>query len=154
MANGKQPAVRLRPDGEGVQFTPFGMAQLGHAEFEEGMPIAGASPKTLLRELGEAGAETIIQTQQIGGLETHTVRARPSHAEVGVAKALRDGQMPDPQKWRPGEVVKAAKARIKELRAFLREAKKAEKELKELERLVDAAKKPLAAVRDLRRTAG
>lgn len=56
----------------------------------------------------------------------------------------------------PNQVVRAAKARVKELRAFLRASatavKKAEKELRELERLVSAAKRPLAPVRDIRRS--
>lgn len=52
----------------------------------------------------------------------------------------------------PNQIVRAAKARIKELTAFLRAAKKAEKELNELKRLVAAAKRPLAPVRDIRRS--
>ena len=54
----------------------------------------------------------------------------------------------------PRGVVKAAKARVRAIRAELRNMKALQKELAELERLIQAAKKPLAAVRDIRRSAG
>ena len=50
---------------------------------------------------------------------------------------------------RPGNLIKAAKARIRDIRAELRNKKRLERELAELERLVAAAKKPLAAVRPI-----
>jgi hypothetical protein len=46
-------------------------------------------------------------------------------------------------------VVRAAKARAKDIRSELRHMKALEKELAELERLIAAAQKPVAAVRPI-----
>jgi len=63
-----------------------------------------------------------------------------------------------PTKLRPGDILKMAQARVREIRVELREHKRLEKELAELERLIAAAKAtPLAAVRPInpaRRTGG
>lgn len=51
---------------------------------------------------------------------------------------------------RPADVVKAAKARAKEIRAELKAMRKLQKELAELDRLIAAAKqKPVALVRNI-----
>lgn len=127
------PPVRLRPDDEGVQFTPFGLVPLGEARLDTGM-MGSALPPT-----------------------DDQVPARPAAARhllpASVAPAAPSSATPSAP-LTPGALLKQAKGRIKELRAFLRTAKKAELELKELERLVAAAKKPLAPVRDIRRSAG
>lgn len=52
----------------------------------------------------------------------------------------------------PRDVVRAAKARIKEIKSELRNHGALKRELAELERLVQAAKKPVASVRELRRS--
>lgn len=52
----------------------------------------------------------------------------------------------------PRDVVRAAKARIKDIKAELRTHAALKRELAELERLVAAAKKPVATVRELRRS--
>ena len=49
----------------------------------------------------------------------------------------------------PGAVLKAAKARVAQIRAELRNMKRLQKELGELERLITAAKKPVAIVRNI-----
>jgi hypothetical protein len=121
----------LRPAGEGFQVTPFGMFALDTAT-----PVGGEMHGAAVhRPVIEAHGETVQQPRALAAPQ-----ARPA---LPIA----------PFDSSPRGVVRAAKARIKELRTFLREAKKAEKELRELERLVAAAKKPLAPVRDIRRTA-
>lgn len=54
---------------------------------------------------------------------------------------------------RPGDVLRAAKARVKEIRVELRHHARLERELVELERLIAAATKPPASVTRLSRTA-
>ena len=126
------PPVRLRPENEGVQFTPFGVVPLGEAHIATGQ-MGSALP--------------VAEPERRPPVVVHHAMERPEPASL----PCDDRSGFDAS---PGGVIKAARARIKELRAFLRSAKKAEKELRELERLVAAAKKPLASVRDIRRSAG
>lgn len=73
-------------------------------------------------------------------------RAGMSMHAVAAAVAAIDGS--------PRGVIRAAKARVKAIRSELKHMKALQKELAELERLIAAAKQPLAAVRDIRRSAG
>lgn len=59
-------------------------------------------------------------------------------------------QRPTPAKIGPGDIVRAAKRRCKELRAEIREMRRLEKEYEQLRRLIAAAEgKPSAAVRSI-----
>jgi len=137
--DGPQAPERLRPDGEGVQFTPFGIVPIGEATFSDGAPLGSQLPprEQAPTRVAQAEPQRRVLEQVDRAIADTSARIVP-RSTTGVS---------------PASVVKAAKSRVKELRAFLREAKKAEKELRELERLIAAAKKPLAPVREIRRSA-
>lgn len=138
--------MQLRHGGEGTQLTPFGFQSLD---------LAAPAPNADLH------ASVVPVAQTAPGLDAFIAAemARRAPVSAPAAAAPEHYAQPAPTKSfgsvSPATVVKSAKARIKELRAFLRTAKKAEKELKELERLVAAAKRPLAPVESIRkRTTG
>lgn len=136
------PPVRLRPENEGVQLTPFGAVPLGEAHIDTGM-MGSAPPLVPATDFGFLHQARVAEHVS-GALPPSRMMSIDGHPGVQVRGY-----------GSPREVVKAARARIKELRAFMREAAKAKKELTELERLVAAAKgKQLAPVRDIRRSTG
>lgn len=142
--------VLVHAPNEGVQYTPFGAFPLDTAT-----PLYSGDFAPSVAPKHQVEAKTDVE-----GLDEY-IRRRMQIADAPapvVQSASRQDVTRDTSTTAmalsPANVVKAAKSRIKELRAFLRQAKKAEKELRELERLVDAAKKPLAAVRDIRRSTG
>jgi hypothetical protein len=97
-------------------------------------------------------------TQALGGGQPK--RNPPSAQDVAVvargpvvadrARTTKD-TAPVPQNGSPGAVVKAAKARAKEIRVDLKRMRGLQKELAELERLLKAAREKPAKVQPLRR---
>lgn len=125
-----QLPVKLR-EVAGFQSTPFGMFDLSVAPPPPNAEISPSAPPQLLTETTPAPAP-IVATAPI------VAEHAPQRSKVIPADS-------------PRAVVKAAKARIKELRAELRRMQALQKELAELERLVKAAReKPKSPVRALR----
>ncbi len=114
------------PEGRGFQFTPYGFTELGDASGATALP-QDFSPAFVDKNLPAAPAPA----------------SKTVTAEKIEPKPLR------PSLTGPREVVRAAKARAKDIRAELRHMKALQKELTELERLIAAAKKPVAAVRPI-----
>jgi hypothetical protein len=75
----------------------------------------------------------------------------PPAATVPLA-AQRKPQKPVKPGFGPGQVVRSAKERIRVIKAELKHHEALKRELAELERLVSAAKRPVAIVRDIRRS--
>lgn len=110
--------------GQGFQFTPFGITALGDASGAVGDEMVPADARAF-----NVPEREIVEHAPIPQLPPAPVR-QPATFQLG-----------------PGGVVKAAKARAKEIRAELKRLKALSKELEELERLITAAKRPVAAVR-------
>jgi hypothetical protein len=134
--------IPLREPNQGVQFSPFGFTNLDESRAQ------GTSTEALGGAMPAAEPEREEQPRQRGTV----VVDRPT--PVAKVRAAEKVAIQTGLSGTPNQVLRGARARIKELRAFLKQADKARKELQELERLVAAAKKPLAPVRDIKRSAG
>jgi hypothetical protein len=112
-------------DAQGYQWTPMGIVPLGQ-------PLPDVAPDTV----SPAGAGFEVKVVTTSDTPTKTAKKPASHAGHGIT---------------PKTVVRAAKARVKEIKAELRRMRTLEKELAQLEALVEAASKPthLAPVRAL-----
>jgi microsomal dipeptidase-like Zn-dependent dipeptidase len=119
----------------GCQMSPFGFLGLDQA-----IPVGAG-------DMAGAVAPQVAEPEPTPSFVTRhtTAQGHPVH-QVERMDAVTDSS--------PRGVVKAAKARVKAIRAELKNMKALQKELAELERLIDAAKKPLAPVRDIRRSVG
>jgi hypothetical protein len=102
--------------------------------------------------IAEVGAGQVPDAVVAGGAFLAQIRAQRVEQQPAPAHAARSAKT-----LRPGDVIGAAKARIREIKAALREHARLERELTELQRLVAAAKqKPRASIRaiDSARRAG
>lgn len=119
-------AVPMRPDG-----TPLEVIDSPVDKIAEFSPIATA------REIQQQHVSDRPAPRALPARQTVISRPTPAHASIDSA-------------MKPGEVVKAARARAKAIRAELRRMKRLEQELAELDRLIAAAKqKPVALVRHI-----
>lgn len=126
MSKEPQAPVRLREPGQTFQSTPFGLFALD--------PITAA-----IKPLDEP-------IEQIAAPQPATSRVAPT---ATVSRTVA------PQKTQPAgprQVIAAARARVKEIRAELKRMNALKRELGELERLLKAAReKPTNSVRALKR---
>ena len=100
-------------------------------------------------ELTDTGIRQVVDDSEVevmaGGAFLGQIRNQQT-----AAKPVRIQAKPQPKQkpMRPGDVVKAARARIREIKTELKAHAKLKRELAELERLVKAAKeKPRASIR-------
>jgi uncharacterized protein with von Willebrand factor type A (vWA) domain len=116
-------------EGQAFMFTPGGAIPMA----QDGTPLAttGASTTEMSPGTVRRGAQTML-------------------ALPDLAPRVSELTPPSTTALRPKDVVKAAKARVREIRAELRHMKRLEQQLGELERLIAAAKhKPVALVRNI-----
>lgn len=118
------------PPGSAVQFTPFGLTALGDAS---GVPVGeyapGVAPQTA------TPAQSVEEPQPKHRLEYEISIAPKSKTKTGAT-------------LKPADVLKLARARVREIKAELRRHAALKKELTQLENMLSAAK-PLAPVRAL-----
>jgi hypothetical protein len=122
--------------GQAFMFTPDGAIPIPQEGI--GADFGGINPE----EVSGAALPSSLPAKQ-APQQTHL--ALPAT----VASTVTRGESVARAALSRGEVVKAARARIKDIRAELRHMKALERELAELERLVAAAKKPVAIVRNI-----
>ena len=118
--------------------------------FTPGGPVAFPTTSTILsvapdEDPNEMASSVVYRTVGAGS-RSHSV-AQPQQVDVDVGSFA--GSIAAAPITSPGAVIKAAKARVTQIRAELRNMKRLQKELTELERLITAAKKPVAAVRNI-----
>ncbi len=127
-----QGAVQLRPVG-GFQSTPFGLFDLG-----------AAAPTQAPNEQAPGIALVAPEAQPVAT----PVHRPPLAGPIAVHRGSKSAPAPATN---PRAVIAAAKARVKEIRAELKNKRALERELAELERLLKAAReKPKSTVRALR----
>lgn len=122
-------------DGQGFQFTPMGVLPLG--------AVTGGVSKKMAPAVVRPQPSSAQAPQQLTlpAMPQAPVFATPS--TVATSSALIT----------PRDVVKAARARVREIRAELKHHKRLQSELAELERMLAAARsKPKAVVTTIRRT--
>lgn len=131
-----QGPVQIREPG-GFESTPFGIIGLGD---RAPAPVGEYAPAMAHQVEPEPPPEPI--RNEAGRAAQRLTRAHAKHAEQAPLRDAKAG---------PREVVKAARARAKDIRAELRHHETLKRELAELERLIAAAKqKPESKLRALR----
>jgi len=118
--------IQVAEPGAGFQYSPFGMLQLGTSVAPESDDPSPAAVRVVTAPAVSAQAPALQQSNRAWQTE------QPVHSSCG-------------------SVIKAARSRVKEIKAELRRMGALKRELDELERLLKAAKqKPEPRVRALR----
>lgn len=137
-----QGPIQIREPG-GFEYTQFGIIDLGsRAPVPVGDPAnGGAAPAAVHRVEEPQPAQAPIMSEA-GRTSQLLTRAYAKHVEQAPLHDVKAG---------PREVVKAARARVRDIRRELKRLTSLKSELDELERLLAAAKqKPEAKLRALR----
>src|SRR3954467_2811601 len=115
--------------GQGFQFTPMGLRPIGDSSgIDTTVQHGGVIPPRAV----EADESEVAHVAQCA---TPAVRGKPGVHERLTVAAIN-----------PRAVIKAARSRVKEIRAELRRMRGLQKELGQLERMLAAASKPLASL--------
>ncbi len=125
--------------GQGFQFTPDGIEPIVHGvdRLQVGGAINPAAPPS--RQLVES---TPVAQQVLPALELTVTAEQPKPKRATQSEPVITGNR---------QLIRAAKARLRELKAELKRLKAVEREKAELERLLKAARqKPASTVRSLR----
>lgn len=132
-----QKPVQLRPVGEGYEMSLFGAVPIGTPYLDP----AQSSPDRIASVVvaSEKRSETVTQTPQQAVQPSSVAPTTSRHTKLA-----------DPI-TSPRAVIKAAKARVKQIRAELKNKRALERELAELERLIRASREKPSNVRALKR---
>lgn len=133
-----QKPVQLRPVGEGYEMSFLGAVPIGTPYIDPQKPVPNHVAALVVTPSERATPEPV---------RTQLVQPLPQKQPAPVASAPPSAA----PITSPRSVLKAARARVKQIRAELKNKRALERELAELERLIKAAREKPSNVRALKR---